>query len=120
MDASGLIAREVVVMFTRAGARAAMPGIIASLFAALLAAAALAEAAPPGQDAAEERQSTTRHYVKGGRSKPELAATTEDRYGDLVTSGPRTRPAGAGNGNTKPSESTLQSSSNTRHRPLRW
>jgi hypothetical protein len=98
-------------MFTRTGVGAAVPGIIASLCGVMLAATAFAEAQVPAMDAEEARQSTTRHYVKGGRSKPELAATTEDRYGDLVTSGPRTRP-GAGTGDSKPSQSTLQSSSN--------
>src|SRR5688572_23805969 len=98
-------------MFKRTGARAAVPGMIASLFVVLMAAAAFAEAQPPATGADEARQSTTRHYIKGGRSKSELATTTEDRYGELMTSGPRTRP-GAGKGNSKPSESTLQSSSN--------
>jgi hypothetical protein len=85
--------------------------MIAVLLAALLAAAAFAEPQPSVTDADEPRQSTTRHYPTGGRSKSHLATTTEDSYGKLVTSGPRNRP-GAAKENGKPSTSTLQSSSN--------
>ena len=54
------------------------------LFLFLLSGAVLAA---PGEDAAEERVSTSQHIVKGGRDNPTQTLQTREEYGALETTG---------------------------------
>lgn len=82
----------------------------AAAMAAVLLAALLGSGAYAAPEPEEPRESTSKHYVEGGRSASAPTAVSQDRYGPLVTEGPRDKPGSAQSGSGKTSGQAMESS----------